>query len=125
MFRLSVTTKLELRRAFAVFECCASDLEATWNELDGILLTYSNTGMLAKADKERARHLMGVIETQLEAVKGKVEGMVDAVVALNVARLKYPSKNWIIDGVTKIARTFRSTWPNCWASPTNSMTSAI
>ncbi|MDR6499437.1 hypothetical protein J2785_002590 [Burkholderia ambifaria] len=124
----NVTTELELRRAFAVFECCASygayvdlndvnagwnylreeglvstDLEATWTELDGILLTYSNTGMLAKADKERARHLMEVIETQLEAVKGKVEGMVDAVVALNVARLKYPSKNWIIDGVLAAA----------------------
>ncbi len=68
---------------------------------------------------------MEVIETQLEAVKGKVEGMVDAVVALNVARLKCPSKNWIIDGVTEIARTSRSTSPNCWASPTNSMTSAI
>ncbi len=121
-------TELSLRRAFAVFECCAShgayvdlndvdagwnhlrqeglvstDLEATWNEADGILLTYSNAGRLAESDKTRARHLVEVIEAQLEAVQGKVEGMVDAVVALNVARLKYPSKSWIVDGILAAA----------------------
>ncbi|VWD39133.1 hypothetical protein [Burkholderia lata] len=118
------TTGLEIRRAFAVFECCASygtyvdlndvdtgwrylreeglvstDLEAAWTELDRILLTYSNAGVLAKSDKERAEHLMERIEALIDAIQGKVEGMVEAVVALNVARLKYPSKNWIIDGI--------------------------
>lgn len=118
------TTGLELRRAFAVFKCCASygtyvdlndvatgwnylredgrvsiELEATWKTLDGILLTYSNAGMLAKSDKERAPSLMDAIEAQLDAVEGNVQGMVDAVVAINVARLKYPSKTWFGDGI--------------------------
>lgn len=118
------TAELELRRAFAVFECCAShgtyvdlndvdtgwrhlreegrvssDLEAAWKELDGILLTYANAGVLAEPDKARARNLTDDIEAQLDAVQGKVDGMVDAVVAINVARLKYPSKSWIVDGI--------------------------
>ncbi|AYZ63409.1 hypothetical protein EGY31_09385 [Burkholderia multivorans] len=74
-----------------------------WREMEGILLTYSNAGTLAKSDKERANHLMEVIEGQLDTVQGKVDGMVDAVVALNVARLNYPSKNWIIDGILAAA----------------------
>ncbi|WP_333977310.1 hypothetical protein [Burkholderia cepacia] len=118
------TTELELRRAFAIFKCCAShgtyvdlndvdtgwrhlrkegrvssDLEAAWKELDGILLTYANAGVLAKPDKALARNLTDDIEAQLDAVQGKVDGMVDAVVAINVARLKYPSKSWIVDGI--------------------------
>ncbi|AOK18531.1 hypothetical protein WT26_21090 [Burkholderia cepacia] len=122
------TTELELRRAFAVFECCAShgtyvdlndvdtgwrhlreeglvstDLEATWKEVERILQTYSSAGVLAKSDKEHANHLMEVIEEQLDAVQGKVDGMVDAVVAINVARLKYPSKSWIVDGILAAA----------------------
>lgn len=122
------TTGLALRRAFAVFKCCASygtyvdlndadtgwnylreeglvstDLEATWKEVERILQTYSSAGVLAKSDKKHANHLMEVIEEQLDAVQGKVDGMVDAVVALNVARLNYPSKNWIIDGILAAA----------------------
>ncbi|KGC09083.1 hypothetical protein DM43_6452 [Burkholderia cepacia] len=118
------TTGLELRRAFAVFKCCASygayvdlndvdtgwnylreedrvsaELEAAWAELDGILLTYSNAGTLAKPDKARAQSLMDAIDAQFDAVEGDVDGMVDAVVAMNVARLKYPSKSWIVDGI--------------------------
>jgi hypothetical protein len=118
------TTNLAVRRALSVFECCASygtyvdlndvdtgwnylreeglvssSLDATWKEMEGILLTYTNTGALARSDKEHARQLMDVIEKQLDDVQGDVEGVVDAVVALNVARLRYPSKNWIIDGV--------------------------
>ncbi|HKT64952.1 MAG TPA: hypothetical protein VJR91_15385 [Burkholderia sp.] len=123
----NVTMGLALRRAFAVFGCCAShgtyvdlndvdtgwrylreeglvssDLDATWRELDGILLTYSNTGMLATSDKARAAHLADVIEAQLDTVQGKVEGMVDAVAAINVARLKYP-KTWFGDGILAVA----------------------
>ncbi|CAB3773297.1 hypothetical protein GQ57_36015 [Burkholderia sp. MSh2] len=118
------TEGLTVRRAFAVFECCASygayvdlndvdtgwnylreeglvstGLETAWKDLDGILLTYANAGVLAKPDKERAGQLMDAIEAQLEAACGKVEGMVDAVVAINVARLKYPPKSWIVDGI--------------------------
>ncbi|HGO6128976.1 Uncharacterised protein [Burkholderia cepacia] len=118
------TTGLELRRAFAVFKCCASygayvdlndvdagwnylreegrvsaELEAAWQELDGILLTYSDAGALDKPDKARAENLMDAIETQLDAIEGNVDGMVDAVVAMNVARLKYPSKSWLVDGI--------------------------
>ncbi|NTZ83700.1 hypothetical protein FCJ61_11980 [Burkholderia metallica] len=118
------TTGLELSRAFAVFKCCASygayvdlndvdtgwsylreegrvsaELDAAWKELDGILLTYSNAGTLAKPDKERAQHLMDTIDAQLDAVEGNVDGLVDAIAAMNVARLKYPSKSWIVDGI--------------------------
>jgi len=120
----NLTIQLALRRGFAVFECCAShgtyvdlndvdtgwnylreeglvspDLDATWRELDLILMTYSNAGMLAIAAKERAQHLIEVVETQLDAERGNVEGLVDAVVAINVARLKYPSKSWSVNGI--------------------------
>lgn len=122
------TTDLTVRRAIAVFECCASygtyvdvndvytgwryllgervvstDLEAPWKELDRILLTYSNAGTLAKSDKDRARHLMDTIEEHLGSAQGKVEGMADAVAAFNIARLNYPSKNWIFEGVLAAA----------------------
>ncbi|HDR8858109.1 TPA: hypothetical protein QDA74_005007 [Burkholderia territorii] len=118
------TTQLELRRAFAVFKCCASygtyvdlndidtgwnylreeglvstSLEAAWKEATSILATCSNAGMLAEADKERASQLMDAIEAGLNSAEGQVEGIVDAVVAMNVARLKYPSKSWLIDGI--------------------------
>ncbi|KUY80035.1 hypothetical protein [Burkholderia sp. RF4-BP95] len=118
------TTQLELRRAFAVFKCCASygtyvdlndidtgwnylreeglfstSLEAAWKEAACILATYSNAGTLAESDKERASKLMDAIEVGLNAAEGQVEGIVDAVVAMNVARLKYPSKSWVVDGI--------------------------
>ncbi|OXJ00804.1 MULTISPECIES: hypothetical protein [Burkholderia] len=115
---------LALRRALAVFECCAShgayielndanvgwdylkekglistDLDVEWNELERILLAYYNAGVLTASDKDRVRHLVDVIEAQLRAVRGEVVGVVDAVSALNLAQLKYPSKSWIGDGI--------------------------
>ncbi|HDR9487428.1 TPA: hypothetical protein QDC20_003733 [Burkholderia aenigmatica] len=119
-----IALDLALRRALAVLECCAShgayielndakvgwdylkekglisiDLDAEWNESERILLAYYNAGVLASSDKERARHLVDVVETQLRAVRGEVVGVVDAVSALNLARLKYPSKSWIGNGI--------------------------
>lgn len=119
-----IALDLALRRALAVLECCAShgayielndakvgwdylkekglisiDLDADWNESERILLAYYNAGVLTSSDKERARHLVDVVETRLRAVRGEVVGVVDAVSALNLARLKYPSKSWIGNGV--------------------------
>ncbi|CAB3967760.1 MULTISPECIES: hypothetical protein [Burkholderia] len=119
-----VALDLALRRALAVLECCAShgayielndakvgwdylkekglisiDLDAEWNESERVLLAYYNAGILTASDKERARHLVDVIEVQLRAARGEVVGVVDAVSALNLARLKYPSKSWIGDGI--------------------------
>ncbi|NHV29862.1 hypothetical protein [Burkholderia sp. D-99] len=115
---------LALRRALAVFECCAShgayielhdgkvgwdylkekglistDLDAEWIASERILLTYYNAGVLASSDKERVRRQVDVIEEQLQAVRGEVVGVVDAVSALNLAQLKYPSRSWIVDGI--------------------------
>ncbi|VWD15007.1 MULTISPECIES: hypothetical protein [Burkholderia] len=119
-----IALDLALRRALAVLECCAShgayielndakvgwdylkekglisiDLDAEWNESERILLAYYNAGILTESDKEHARHLVDVIEAQLRAARGEVVGVVDAVSALNLARLKYPSKSWIGDGI--------------------------
>lgn len=77
----------------------SSDLDAEWNESERILLTYYNAGILTSSDTERVRHLVDAIDEQLRAARGEVVGIVDAVSALNLARLKYPSKSWIGDGI--------------------------
>lgn len=119
-----IALDVALRRALAVLECCAShgayielndvkvgwdylkeqglissDLDAEWNESERILLTYYNAGILTSSDTERVRHLVDAIDEQLRAARGEVVGIVDAVSALNLARLKYPSKSWIGDGI--------------------------
>ncbi|WP_080403701.1 DUF4236 domain-containing protein [Burkholderia ubonensis] len=69
-------------------------LDKAWKEIDIALRIYSDSGSFTSANKERALRALYEIEEGLAAARGDIEGLCDAVDALDRAQATYPQRGW-------------------------------